>query len=124
MRGFGELESAIMDQLWTSARPMSVRQVRDALASHRDPAYTTVMTVMDNLHTKGWLRRDLHGRAYLYRPVDSREAYSARLMRDALRDSGDTASAFMHFVEGIEDDDTEALRRVLRRLSRRKRADG
>ena len=35
----------------------------DDLRSDRQIAYTTVMTVMDNLYRKGWLRRHLDGRA-------------------------------------------------------------
>lgn len=120
MRGFGDLEAAIMDRLWSSAAPMTVRQMRDSLATDRESAYTTVMTVMDNLHTKGWLRRDLKGRAYVYQTVASREAHSANVMREALDGSGDRNVAFMHFVEGIEDEDTQTLRAVLRRLSRRR----
>lgn len=124
MRGFGDLEAAIMDRLWSAEAPMTVREMLELLAEERDPAYTTVMTVMDNLHTKGWLRRDREGRAYVYQPVASREAYSAELMREALKGSRDRTAAFMHFVEGIEDEDTETLRNVLRRQSRKKKSDG
>ena len=34
-----------------------VREVLDDLRKDRPLAYTTVMTVMENLHRKGWLRR-------------------------------------------------------------------
>jgi predicted transcriptional regulator len=49
MRRFGELEAVIMDRLWERGRPVLVRDVVDALHDDRAPAYTTVMTVMENL---------------------------------------------------------------------------
>ncbi|MGH3431772.1 MAG: BlaI/MecI/CopY family transcriptional regulator, partial [Thermocrispum sp.] len=78
MRGFGELESAIMDVVWSRAEPATVREVLEALAGERDSAYTTVMTVMNILHRKGWLDRERAGRAWRYRPAMTREAYAAR----------------------------------------------
>ena len=58
MRGrLGELEAAVMDVLWDGAAPCRVRDVRACLAPGSPLAYTTVMTVLDNLHRKGWVRR-------------------------------------------------------------------
>ncbi|MGL4305851.1 MAG: BlaI/MecI/CopY family transcriptional regulator, partial [Mycobacteriaceae bacterium] len=45
MTGLGELERAVMEHLWSSPEPQTVRQVHKALATHRELAYTTVMTV-------------------------------------------------------------------------------
>jgi hypothetical protein len=56
MRRFGELEAVIMDRLWQWGRPVLVREVVEDLRGERPLAYTTVMTVMENLHRKGWLR--------------------------------------------------------------------
>ncbi len=95
---------------------MSVREMRDALVDRRDWAYTTVMTVMDNLHTKNWLRRSQQGRAYVYEPVAGREAYVAELMGEALRESSDRTSAFIHFVTAMTPADTAALRLALGQL--------
>ena len=57
MRKFGELEAVIMHRLWAWGRPALVREMVDDLQKDRQIAYTTVMTVMDNLYRKGWLRR-------------------------------------------------------------------
>ena len=84
LRGFGELEAAIMDRLWARGEPATVREVLADLRGDRELAYNTVLTVMDNLFKKGWLRRERAGRAHRYAPVTSREGYGARLMRDAL----------------------------------------
>jgi len=121
VRGFGELEAVIMDRLWTWGEAATVRAVVDDLVGEREIAYTTVMTVMDNLYRKGWLERERQGKAWLYEPTLSREEYSARLMREALDDSGDRETAFAHFVEQMSDEESQTLRVALRRLARRRR---
>jgi len=71
MRGLGDLEAVVMDRLWAWARPSTVREVLADLQRDRSVAYTTVMTVMDNLHRKGILDRRADVRAYRYVPVRS-----------------------------------------------------
>ena len=84
MRQLGELEAVIMDRLWERASPALVREIVDELHPGRPLAYTTVMTVMENLHRKGWLRRERDGRAWRYEPTGSRSGYTAALMKQAL----------------------------------------
>ncbi len=102
-----------MDALWVAERPLLVRDVVDALRPHRSLAYTTVMTVLDNLHRKGWLSRDRDGRAWRYSPVLTRQSYTAELMNAALATSSDRAGALARFVEQIDPDDAEALATAL-----------
>ena len=119
MRGFGDLEAVIMDRLWSRDSSATVRDVLEDLSVDRKIAYTTVMTVMDNLFRKGWLTRELDGRAFRYAPIDSREKYSAVLMREALADSRDADATLVHFLAGMTEEDSDALRRALRRRRRR-----
>lgn len=114
MRGFGELEAAIMNYLWSQDGPRTVRAMHTALSSGRTSAYTTVSTVVDNLHKKGWLRREAGARgAFRYVPVTSREEYGARLMREALDHSGDRSEALVRFVGGMSAEEASALRAAL-----------
>jgi predicted transcriptional regulator len=102
-----------MDRVWRVGRPVLVRDILEDLQQDRTIAYTTVMTVMDALHRKGWLRREQKGRAYVYEAVASREAYSARLMRDAWGVSGNHAIAFVHFLEQLSPEEARAVRSAL-----------
>lgn len=113
VRPLGELEAAIMERLWDSGASRLVRDVVADLRPERALAYTTVMTVMDNLHRKGWVIRERDGRAWRYAPAVSRQAYTARLMNDALATSTDRAGALARFAEQIADEDAEALARAL-----------
>jgi predicted transcriptional regulator len=113
MRQFGELEAVIMDRLWQRDRPALVREVLVDLREDRPLAYTTVMTVMENLYRKGWLRRDRDGRAWRYEPTSSRSAYTAALMSDALATSTDRRIALAHFVLQMSPHDAALLQQAL-----------
>jgi predicted transcriptional regulator len=115
MRRFGELEAVIMDRLWELSRPMLVREMVDDLRPDRALAYTTVMTVMDNLYHKGWLRRERDGRAWRYEPTGSRSGYTAALMNDALATSTDRRTALAHFALQMSPQDAALLRDALDR---------
>jgi predicted transcriptional regulator len=113
MRQFGELENVIMDRLWEWGRPVLVREVVDDLGKDRSIAYTTVMTVMENLHRKGWLRRQRDGRAWRYEPTGSRSGYTAALMSEALATNPDRRTALAHFVLQMSPHDAALLREAL-----------
>jgi predicted transcriptional regulator len=113
-RPFGELEASVMDLLWDAERPLLVREVVDLLHPRRPLAYTTIMTVLDNLHRKGVLSRARDGRAWVYEPVLTRQAYTAQLMREALAVSEDRAGVLARFVEEIDPEDAAALADMLR----------
>lgn len=113
MHQFGELEATIMDRLWEWGRPALVREVVDGLRPDRPPAYTTVMTVMENLYRKGWLRRERDGRAWRYAPTRSRSGYTATLMQEALDTSPDRRTALAHFVLQLSPVDAGLLQQAL-----------
>jgi predicted transcriptional regulator len=71
------------------------------------------MTVMDNLHRKGWLTRERDGRAWSYRAAGTRQTYAAQLMNDVLTSSTDRAGALARFAEQIDPADAEMLAAAL-----------
>jgi predicted transcriptional regulator len=113
----GELEAEIMKRVWARGTPLTVRDMVTELEPSRPLAYTTVMTVMDNLHRKGWLRRQRAGRAYRYEPVIAGEEYSAALMRQALGVGSDRVAAFTHFLQDMPEEEVDALLDAYRRLT-------
>jgi predicted transcriptional regulator len=114
VRPLGELEDAVMTRVWERNRPVTVREVLEELTQRRSIAYTTVMTVMDNLRQKGWLRRSAEGRAYRYEAVSTRAAYSAALMNEAWAASDNPAEALVHFFGMMSPEQREAVRDALR----------
>ncbi|MEU6812315.1 BlaI/MecI/CopY family transcriptional regulator [Streptomyces sp. NPDC046831] len=110
----GELEDAVMTRVWKWNRPVTVREVLEDLQRERTIAYTTVMTVLDNLHQKGWVRREAEGRAYRYEAVSTRAAYAAALMNDAWSQSDNAAAALVAFFGMMSDEQRQALRDAVR----------
>jgi|WetSurMetagenome_2_1015567.scaffolds.fasta_scaffold95562_2 predicted transcriptional regulator len=66
------LELTCLNVLWQKPE-LSVREVRQALLPHKPVAYTTVLTILDRMFTKGAVRRFKHGKTYFYQPAISRE---------------------------------------------------
>jgi BlaI family transcriptional regulator, penicillinase repressor len=66
--GIGSLEADILAVVW-ELDTTTVRQVYETLRERRKIAYTTVMTVMNNLVKKHLLTQDKTKIAYLYTPA-------------------------------------------------------
>jgi predicted transcriptional regulator len=119
-----ELEAEVMEGVWDSDQDeVSVRQIMDVLnAKARNPrAYTTYMTIMRRLDSKGLLTRRREGKTDFYRPVHSREGYAdlrAQAGVDQLIEQyGEVALG--HFARQMAELDPER-RRQLQRLARKK----
>jgi predicted transcriptional regulator len=115
VKGLGELERSIMDVLWAEHAPLTAREVGRLIAA-RDLAPTTVMTVLDRLTRKGFLTRTRDGRAWRYQPAESRDAYVAELMLEALGMTGDRSAALTRFAQTVSGDEAEILRKALEEL--------
>ncbi len=119
MPQFGDLEAAIMGRVWAAGEPVLVRGVLEDLQRDRDIAYTTVQTVMEILHRKGWLVRRKDGRAFRYAATASREEYAARLMEEALATTPDRTAALVHFFDGLDEAEAAELREGLSAAKRK-----
>jgi predicted transcriptional regulator len=120
----GDLERAVMDHLWSTPEPQTVRQVHEALSARRELAYTTVMTVLQRLAKKNLVSQLRDDRAHRYAAMRGRDELVAGLMVDALdqvADVGSRQAALMHFVERVGADEAEALRRALADLEAHQR---
>ena len=70
-QGLTPLELEIMNVLWADG-PANVQTVQSRLRSG-SLAYTTVQTMLNVLHRKGRVERELKDRAYIYRPAWTRQ---------------------------------------------------
>ncbi len=124
----GELERVVMERLWEAATAggeefpgATVREVHASLETERELAYTTVMTVLDRLAKKELVTRERDGRAWRYRPADTREALTAATVRRTLDDIDvtDRRAALMHFLDGASSDEIADLRAALEQVEAR-----
>ena len=116
-----ELESEVMEEIWTQ-REATVRTVMDALNSRTSKAraYTTYMTIMARLHTKGVLDRRREGKTDFYAPKLDRDEFMASRAADEVEDLVDQYGdvALSHFARQVASLDP-ARRRALQRLGRK-----
>ncbi|AXK34402.1 BlaI/MecI/CopY family transcriptional regulator [Streptomyces armeniacus] len=113
MRGFGELEQAIMDTVWAAEAPVTVREVLDRLTVERQLAYNTVHTVTEVLHRKGWLSRAKDGRAYRYEATRSREEYAASLIDQVWASGADRTATLVRLFDELDESEVAELRAAL-----------
>ena len=78
-----ELELEILKVLWRVG-PATVRQLRDELAAVRDLAYTTVMTMMTIMDTKGYVTRVKDGRSFIYEATYHEQKASRNMLQDVV----------------------------------------
>jgi BlaI family transcriptional regulator, penicillinase repressor len=113
-------ELELMDVLWKLEQG-TVQDVCDNLG--RDLAYTTVMTTLNLLATrKNVLAREKQGRAFIYRPLVTREGVSRSILSD-LKDvlfGNRLPSLVLNMMEESETNpgDAEILREALRKLEK------
>ena len=118
MRRLGDLEAVVMERLWSWQEPASVRRVVTDIQAKRPLAYTTIMTVLQNLYRKGFVTREKQGRAYLYSASQTREQHTASLMSEVLAGSQDTQEALLHFVEEMSPEELARLKKVVDTFAR------
>jgi predicted transcriptional regulator len=111
MPKFGDLENAIMTEVWHAGSPLLVREILDRL--DRSLAYNTVQTVTEILSRKGWLEKERDGRAFRYGAAATQSEYVAGLIQEALSFSNDRAAALVGFVESMAGDEADELHALL-----------
>ena len=112
----GAQELAIMKVVWRQ-KDVSVREVYETLRERRSVAYTTVMTMMNTLETKGYLKKALDGRAYRYRAAIPERRVVTAMVREFVERvfDGSSGPLLAHLVTSTElsESEREELRRLI-----------
>lgn len=110
-------ELHLMNILWDKGKA-TVQQIHDVLADPK-PAYTTTLTVMQILTKKGIVDFDRVGKAYVYKPVLSREDYIGGFMNDACDNVfGGSMKSFFSFFAKSEKISREELAEILKEMDK------
>jgi BlaI family transcriptional regulator, penicillinase repressor len=113
------LELQILKVLWQDA-PLLAREVQAVLAQGgRELAKTSVITTLNTMVDKKYLKRRKQGNTYLFSPLISENEVSERVLGDVVDRvfDGSTASVVMKLfdVGQIDEEELKELRRVINR---------
>jgi BlaI family penicillinase repressor len=112
-----EQELEIMKVVWR-LETATVRHVYEALLEHRRIAYTTVMTMMNILETKGHLKKRYEDRAYIYQPRQPQKQVIKSMVREFVNRvfNGSAEPLLAHLIEDrhLTEKDLEEIRRTIK----------
>src|ERR1700689_4536811 len=110
-------ELEIMKVVWKLSSP-TVRQVYEDLLGQRRIAYTTVMTMMNILEQKGFLKKSQDDRAYVYSPAQPQKQVVGSMVREFVNRvfNGSAEPLLLHLVEDqhLTEKDLDELRKTIR----------
>ncbi len=117
-----ELELQILKVLWRDS-PLPVREIRTALADDgRELAHTSVITTLNIMVRKKYLKRSRQGTAFLFAPLVSQNDVSATMLGDVVHrvfDGSPTATMLSLFdCACVDEDELKELRRMINRRLR------
>ena len=122
--GLTPLELEIMNVLWDTGAA-NVQTVRQRLGRRRDLAYTTVQTMLNLLHRKGKVKRQLQDRTYHYRPAVTRGREVSHMIRDVVdRLFGGSAEELVQSLVDTRQLTPETLERLAAAVEKGKGDDG
>lgn len=116
-----ELELEILKVLWNDS-PLPVREVRARLEADADRplAHSSVITMLNIMHRKGFLRRRKEGKAFLFSPRVKKENVAGGIIGDLLSRvfEGSPSALVLNLLETADLDSHELAE--LRKLISRK----
>lgn len=116
IRRLPDSELELMQIIWELEPPLSRQNIEERLPPDRPLAPTTVLTFLDRLREKGFLRAEKRGKTNYYTPLVSRREYLARESRGVLdRLFGGSVSAFATALVdgGVSREEIQRLRELL-----------
>jgi BlaI family transcriptional regulator, penicillinase repressor len=122
----GPLQRDVLERLWDLGEA-TVHEIIDRHPQKPKPAYTTILSVMQNLEKLGWVEHRKEGRSYTYKPAVSREETGVRSIKQTINQllNGDKRAFMQHLLDddALCDEDYLELRKMINR-KRRERKNG
>ncbi len=121
-----ELELEILKVLWKES-PLPVREVRARLEAEADRplAHSSVITMLNIMHRKGFLRRKKQGKSFLFSPKVKKASVSQGILGDLLSRVFDDSpsSMVLNLLEAAEldSDELSELRKLINRKAKEKK---
>ncbi len=118
-----ELELEILKVLWNES-PLLVRDVRARLETEagRVLAHSTVITMLNIMHRKGYLKRRKDGKSFWFSPKVGRDGVSGQMMSDILSRlfDGSPSAMVLNLLEtaDVDADELKEIRKLIARKTK------
>ena len=116
----GSVELEILNIVWEKGEA-TVQDVVDVIQTRRKTAYTSVMTMLRNLASKGYLKHRSEGRAYIYSAAISPESIKRDLLKDTVDNvfKGSSVELVQNLLESenLTPEEIDEIKRLIGDLS-------
>jgi predicted transcriptional regulator len=126
----GPLEANTMEAIWSAEKkPVSVREVYEALKKTKTIAYTTVMSTMDRLYEKHLLDRKIEkgrgGLYYVYWPALEKQTFQKTAVREVISsligNFGDIVANCIVDETSLSEDERRVIKDKLKGINNKKK---
>lgn len=116
----GELELEVMKILWHQGKS-SVLQVSEKLSKQKGYARTTILTIIQRLHKKGFLKRKKEDGVYRYEPTQKRQQVMGRLLSqfiDRVFDGSSTSLVQQMTGANMSEEEMDQIKAIIEKAHR------
>lgn len=114
-------ELEVLSILWEK-QPLPVKDIHKRLAEKKEVGYTTTLKIMQNMTTKGLLKRELRGKSHFYYATDEKETTRQTLLNKFLDTAfaGSASSLVMQLLgnKKTSPEELEEIRRVIEQMEK------
>ncbi len=110
------LELQALSVLWERG-PSTVRELLAAMPDGKERAYTTLLSVMQNMEKKGLVERSKQGAAHVYRPKQNQRQTLGPMLQGLLRNvfGGSVSNVMQHLIAetDVSEEELSEIRRII-----------
>lgn len=115
----GDSEMEVLTLVW-ELKKATVSQVQEKILQHRKVAYTTVMTIMQNLSKKGYLEFEKEGQMYVYTaaidPSRVKKDFLGHMINKVFRGSPAALMQTLVQSEELSDEDRKSILDIIEKM--------
>ncbi|QDT01323.1 BlaI/MecI/CopY family transcriptional regulator [Adhaeretor mobilis] len=122
-----DLELELLKILWDES-PLAVRDVRERLAAEaaRPLTHSSVITMLNIMHRKGFVKRRKQGKAFLFSPKVEKQSVTGGVVRDVMKklfnDSPQEMVLNLLETADLDAEELAELRKMINRKAREEKS--
>lgn len=115
----GDSEMEVLTLVW-ELKSATVSQVQERILKRRKVAYTTIMTMMQNLAKKGYLEFEKEGQMYVYKaaidPAQVKKDFLGHMIDKVFKGSPSALMQTLVQSEDITDEERDTILKIINKM--------